>query len=45
MPGRPNISPDSEQTLLCEELLKVFRAFPADQQEKIIQMMKIWKAE
>lgn len=43
--GRPNISPDSEQTLLCEELLKVFRAFPADQQEKIIQMMKIWKSE
>lgn len=43
--GRPNVSPDSEQTLLCEELLQMFRMFPADQQAKIVATMKIWKPE
>lgn len=43
--GRTTVSPESEQTLLCEELLKVFRTFPTDKQDKIIQMMKIWSEE
>lgn len=43
--GRTSIAPENEQTLLCEEILKVFRTFSPEKQEKIIQTLKIWAAE
>lgn len=43
--GNPDAPADIEDTLLKEELLNIFKTFSTKEQKKIVDMLKLWKAD